>query len=433
MTSTGTGTGTSTSIPPSFLSHLSKEQQEGLSNQLHSFVVGHASHHRPIVLVTSGGTAADLEVNAVRSLDNFSTGLRGAISVEEFLAKGYSVVHLWRVGSASPYGRILSQALGMAQANHGLTNEAFGKILGGADYDDDDESMVNRVLQVDPWLTESTPGGEATRATNGAVASDGSLALHRRLAHDSRLQKAVRERKAAQGRLLTVSFRTVEDYLAKLELCATSLKDSESLAMCYLAAAVSDFYVANKSQHKIQSDDGALTLELNPVPKCLGLLTETWCPSAMTVSFKLETDHTILRKKAEKAVYKYGVHMVIGNLLQSRHDKVWILHSNKDGESVQDWDMHEIAKGGGGGDVDALEEAIVEFCVQEHFDFISKNYMGDISQLERSNQELQEKKSRLQRQVFWKQVEQTAIQVGGALLGMTLSFIISQALQKRMR
>jgi hypothetical protein len=125
--------------------------------------------------------------------------------------------------------------------------------------------------------------------------------------------------------------------------------------------------------------------------------------------------------------------MVIGNLLQSRHDKVWILHSNKDGESVQDWDMHEIAKEGGGGDMDALEEAIVDFCVQEHFDFISKNYMGDISLMERSNQELQEKKYRLQRQLFWKQVEQTAIQVGGALLGITLSFIISQALQKRMR
>lgn len=433
MTSTNNSNSNSTSIPTSFLSHLSKEQQEGLAAQLQSFVVGHASHNRPIVLVTSGGTAADLEVNAVRSLENFSTGLRGAISVEKFLARGYSVVHLWRVGSASPYGRILSQALGMPQANHGMTNEAFGKLLGGADHDDEDETMVNTVLQVDPWLTESSPGSEATRAINGTVASDGSLALHRRLAHDSRIQKAVRERKDSQGRLLTVPFRTVEDYLAKLELCATSLKDSESLALCYLAAAVSDFYVANKSQHKIQSDDGSLTLELNTVPKFLGLLTENWCPSAMAVSFKLETDHTILRKKAEKAVYKYGVHMVIGNLLQSRHDKVWILHSNKDGESVQDWDMHEIAKEGGGGDMDALEEAIVDFCVQEHFDFISKKYMGDISLMERSNQELQEKKYRLQRQLFWKQVEQTAIQVGGALLGITLSFIISQALQKRMR
>jgi len=426
-------TASKSSTSPSFLSQLTPTQQQGLSNQLHAFVVRHASHHRPIVLVTSGGTAADLEVNAVRSLDNFSTGLRGAISVEQFLSKGYAVVHLWRLGSASPYGRILSHALGIAQANHGITNEAFGKLLCGADNDDDDDCLVNKVLQVDPWLTESTPAGEATIGRLGLAKSDGSLGLHRRLIHHSQLQKAVRERKASEGRLLTVSFRTVEEYLAKLELCATSLKDSQSMAMCYLAAAVSDFYVAKKSHHKIQSDGHVLTLELHPVPKCLGSLKEIWCPDAMTVSFKLETDHTILRKKAEKAVYKYGVNMVIGNLLQSRHEKVWILHSDKEGASVQDWDMHEIAKATGGGDVDALEEAIVEFCVQQHFEFISKNYMGDISQLEHSQQELRQKKFQLQRQVLRKRVQQGAFQLGGGLLGMTLSYIISKALQKRLK
>ena len=66
------------------LSALSGKEVEDLTLDLEQFVVAQ-NNSRPICLVTSGGTAADLEVRAVRCLDNFSTGLRGAISVEEFL------------------------------------------------------------------------------------------------------------------------------------------------------------------------------------------------------------------------------------------------------------------------------------------------------------------------------------------------------------
>lgn len=38
-----------------------------------------------IVLVTSGGTSVPLERNTVRSVENFSTGTRGALSTEYFL------------------------------------------------------------------------------------------------------------------------------------------------------------------------------------------------------------------------------------------------------------------------------------------------------------------------------------------------------------
>ena len=417
----------------SFLFHLSKDDQEELSSQLHSFVIRHAAHHRPIVLITSGGTAADLEVNAVRSLENFSTGLRGAISVEKFLAKGYAVIHLWRTGSASPYGRILSQELNIVQANHGVTNEAFGTLLASAD--SNDGILDNRrPVSINPWLIDSTyTTSEAKSNLLKKGISDGLLALNQNLSCHSRLQLAWQERKLSKGRLLTISFRTVEDYLAKLELCASSLKDSQSLALCYLAAAVSDFYVASKSLHKIQSDGGTLTVELNPVPKCLGLLTKSWCPEAMTVSFKLETDHTILRKKAEKAVYKYGVTMVIGNLLQSRHDKVWILHAAQPGTSVQDWDMREVTKASGSGDVDALEEAIVDFCVQQHLAFISKNYLGDMCHhLDPSRQELYEKDCLLQRELFWNRVRQGAYRAGGTVLAITLSFTMFQTWKRRM-
>ena len=38
-----------------------------------------------LVVVTSGGTSVPLEKNTVRSVENFSTGNRGALSAENFL------------------------------------------------------------------------------------------------------------------------------------------------------------------------------------------------------------------------------------------------------------------------------------------------------------------------------------------------------------
>jgi phosphopantothenate-cysteine ligase len=38
-----------------------------------------------VVLITSGGTSVPLERNTVRSIENFSTGLRGSASAEYFL------------------------------------------------------------------------------------------------------------------------------------------------------------------------------------------------------------------------------------------------------------------------------------------------------------------------------------------------------------
>ena len=38
--------------------------------------------HKPLVIITSGGTTIPLEKNTVRFIDNFSTGSRGATSAE---------------------------------------------------------------------------------------------------------------------------------------------------------------------------------------------------------------------------------------------------------------------------------------------------------------------------------------------------------------
>lgn len=79
------------------------------------------------------------------------------------------------------------------------------------------------------------------------------------------------------------------------------------------------------SVHKIQSDQGNLTLELQQVPKLLGRVTSQWAPHAFVVSFKLETDTNMLQKKAEAALEKYRVHLVVANLLQTRKDVVYLV------------------------------------------------------------------------------------------------------------
>lgn len=67
------------------------------------FAAGLGAQGRRVVLVTSGGTKVPLEARPVRFLDNFSSGRRGAISAEAFLAAGYGVLFLYRARSAFPF------------------------------------------------------------------------------------------------------------------------------------------------------------------------------------------------------------------------------------------------------------------------------------------------------------------------------------------
>lgn len=80
------------------------------------------------------------------------------------------------------------------------------------------------------------------------------------------------------------------------------------------------------AQHKIQSSAG-LSLELEQVPKMLGMLTRQWAPHSFVVSFKLETDEQILFQKAGAALKNYGVHLVVANLLQTRTDVCYLVKS----------------------------------------------------------------------------------------------------------
>lgn len=70
---------------------------------------------------------------------------------------------------------------------------------------------------------------------------------------------------------------------------------------------------SSQAEHKIQSSGGQLTLDLEQVPKALGVLTGTWAPRAVVVSFKLETDEDLLISKVSRKYALGSCHIVCGN------------------------------------------------------------------------------------------------------------------------
>jgi phosphopantothenate---cysteine ligase (ATP) len=428
--------------PMDDLTAISDPQVLDLKRQLEHFIASQRETClRPICLVSSGGTAVDLEVNAVRCLDNFSTGLRGAISVEELLKRGYSIIHLQREGSASPFARVLSQLLGLTQSNHGLTTDSLGKLFAVAGEETDD-AMVDTVLEQDsdPWMTNGDRRQPCEPSSRSGTAD---LSLRRNVLNSSALKKALKERLNSQreGRLLIVPFRTVDEYLLKLKVCAETLSMTDCMAMFFLAAAVSDFYIpkADKSVHKIQSESNSngLTLHLKPVPKVLGLLRQSWAPKAFVVSFKLETDIDLLREKSKRAVEKYGCHVVIGNLLQSRHQKVWVLtpddFRNKSPTTADDWQLNEIVKDHVS-NTDSLESKIIDVVVQSHFEFISWHFDSHsfaIKKMQLVHEKLRDDKQREKNRLFWRNTKGMALELFGAVLTLCISYMINSTFQRR--
>ncbi|CAM9856642.1 unnamed protein product, partial [Chrysoparadoxa australica] len=224
-----------------------------------------ASRGRPVVCVTSGGTTVPLERNTVRSIDNFSTGRRGALSAESFLSLGYAVIYVHREGCCVPYARAVSDA----------TSKHFD-------------------LEYMSCLQTRREGGIDLSPKQGGRRSPLPDTLHQ-CQHDP-------------TKLLTVA--SLPPSMSPLLACRCVSLDLSQLgrhAMLYLAAAVSDFYIPSDqlSCHKIQSEGGALTLQLEGVPKCLGMVRSVWCQDAFCVSFKLETDESLLQSKARGAIEKY--------------------------------------------------------------------------------------------------------------------------------
>lgn len=259
-----------------FRSHQPPKYLSEIEAQLQRFIQYHIdTTNKPIVLVTSGGTTVPLENNTVRFIDNFSAGTRGATSAEYFLENGYAVIFLHREFSLLPYSRHYSH-----------TTNCF------LDYMTDRNDKV----EINPKFAEEML--VVLRKYNAAKSSNS---------------------------LLLIPFTTVNQYLYTLKSVSEGLQPLESRALFYLAAAVSDFFLpqSRMPQHKIQSQaTGKLIVDLEQVPKFLRRLVDNWAPGAMIVSFKLETDNSILIKKAKTALDRYSHQLVIGNLLQTRKKEV---------------------------------------------------------------------------------------------------------------
>ncbi|CAJ0597428.1 unnamed protein product [Cylicocyclus nassatus] len=235
------------------------QKYPSVADEVQKFLNAHKDY--PIAFVTSGGTKVNLEKNCVRFIDNFSQGTRGAASTEYFLKAGYAVIFLHRDETLKPFSRLFPR-------------------------------VFNSLKVEDGKVVCDLPG----------------------------IKEAVEQLTKYKEHLLYVPFSTLESYFYYLEEISRQLVPLQSKALLYLAAAVSDFYIEEEKMptHKIQSSGGELNLRLSLAPKAIDQIVNKIIPDAYVVSFKLETDESILISKARAALEKYGHELVIGNILQTR-------------------------------------------------------------------------------------------------------------------
>ncbi|TFK72432.1 DFP-domain-containing protein [Pluteus cervinus] len=273
------------------------------------FVQKQMREGRKVVLVTSGGTTVPLELNVVRFLDNFSAGTRGATSAEYFLKAGYAVIFMHRQFSLQPFSRHYSHS-----TNPFLD---FLEITSPPNPNPNPTSPHPLPNSTSPPSTSSTPSPTAptpppeiciTHSKRSSVLS--VLSTYKQV--------------HSNGTLHTITFVTVNDYLWLLRSVSQELSILRRKGMYYLAAAVSDFFLPRQklSEHKIQSGKGSLHIEMDQVPKILKPMVDVWSRGGYIVSFKLETDQTLLIPKAQQALERYGHQVVIGNDLHRRKYEV---------------------------------------------------------------------------------------------------------------
>ncbi|KAL1957366.1 hypothetical protein VTO42DRAFT_6046 [Malbranchea cinnamomea] len=339
-----------TNPPPPALEHHSQLARE--------FINYHVKTGRRVVLVTSGGTTVPLETQTVRFIDNFSAGTRGATSAEYFLEEGYAVIFLHRQFSLLPYSRHYSHS-----TNCFLDFMDEGPSPSSAPSDTNSDCLGDKSIN-----SSSDP-------------SDGPIIV--RTEYQDEMRSVLRQYHHAKKHnlLLLLPFVTVTDYLYELRTLAQLMQPLRSRALFYLAAAVSDFFIPRDRmvEHKIQSNDipvprdasskpngdthnapsatngdptiytgynspqpvshaKRLIIDLDPVPKFLHRLVNGWAPAgSMIVSFKLETDPSLLIVKSEQALQRYSHHLVIGNLLSTRKWEVVFVNRQEDGSFGQRW------------------------------------------------------------------------------------------------
>ena len=244
----------------------------------------------------------------MRFVDNFSAGTRGSSSAEQFLEAGYAVIFLYREKSLEPFIRHI-----------------------------DCKQLMSDMK----------------------VGEDGDILVS---GESSKLAPIILKRNKFADQLLSIPFTSLISYLWLLRLCSQVLSSvSHSRTMLYLAAAVSDFYVPTTELpvHKIQSSQGATSVQLSLVPKMLKPLVSDWAHNCFIVSFKLETDPEILVQKSRSALEKYGHDLVIGNILNTRKKEVLFVYKDDSSEKlvISDEDLENGVE---------IEKFIIEKLVKLH-------------------------------------------------------------------
>ncbi|XP_039856842.1 phosphopantothenate--cysteine ligase [Simochromis diagramma] len=294
---------------------------EEVKEKMVAFASFHAEAGRKVVLITSGGTKVPLESRTVRFLDNFSSGRRGASSAEYFIDSGYAVIFLHRHRSLYPYTRMF---------------------------------LTINMLDALEFQGGGAPGNTGEVVVNQQV-----------LPNIAKVLKRYEEVKKSRL-LLPIEFSTLSEYLHLLKAAAQALSKIGSKAMFYLAAAVSDFYIpaSEMPEHKIQSSNGPLQLSMKMVPKILSPLVKEWAPQAFVISFKLETDASIMLDKARRALDTYRHQAVVANVLDSRRGYVVVVTLETQAELIL---TEEDVKN----EVE-IEERIVSNLTSAHDNFITQ-------------------------------------------------------------
>ncbi|XP_070615085.1 phosphopantothenate--cysteine ligase isoform X3 [Erythrolamprus reginae] len=103
---------------------------------------------------------------------------------------------------------------------------------------------------------------------------------------------------------------------------------------------------------------------MSMVPKMLSPLVKEWAPQGFVISFKLETDPSILVEKSREALAKYNHQVVVANALESRRTSVILV--TKHSETPLSISQEEIAQG------IEIEDKIVSQLIAQHTAFMEK-------------------------------------------------------------
>ena len=255
---------------------------EGKKEKVKAFIdlLSKTNTQQRVVLVTSGGTSVRLEKNTVRSIENFSTGKRGALCTEEFLYNDYNVIFLYRENSLKPF------------LNHFQLKDFFEE---------------NNIPEYEKYKN---------------------------------LYQKYKDKIHYIEYNDVEEYLELYEYISK-ELSVFGVNSIIFLAAAVSDFYIPKDKIA---ENKIQSNDSELTIQLYPIKKEIYKIKTEWNPKAFLISFKLETDKNILFQKANKAIIKTKSDLVIANLLQTRYDVVYLVSQNEKIDTIEKKEAEYIEK-----------------------------------------------------------------------------------------